>query len=232
MSLMSKAAGVEPGSADMVTVLGGLIGAGHKFLPSTFSEIDGASGQMATRLRLATEDGWEILFPLGRVDIVLLTPDLSKSVSFPDFRQKASEILEVALRSHTRRAHRLAFQCQMIVEGLSADQRNASGRNMVVAPDDVSWWAPFEWNTRAVTRVPFASVNNELVNVGASVTRGTGEYRFGARSQVMDAVLMEYDVNTVPENDQDRFSRDDAFSFIDEAWKTVEPVATQLSKKI
>lgn len=184
----------------------------YEFLPSTFQEIGVGVSMATTRLRLSRPNG-DLSFDIGaqRLDVEKQATDeggsnMGTALSFCD---GAIGILSTFLKSYPRRSLRLAYVIKVFLPESPSDFRERTFNSLFRPLPYYEKNPPFEWLNRTAADGTWKNGNEiEPLNVITTATRARGSIGPLAHQRAFDRVIVDYDVNTKPENADTRFSID------------------------
>lgn len=126
------------------------------------------------------------------------------------FVARATGVLERLLPLLPHRATRVAF----IQEGeVSVLAPNEAARSLLRLPPSFAREVPFEWDWRCATKsIRRFSEREEEMNTVATFRRFVGKLAWG---EPFDGIIVELDINTVPESSVPRFDEADCKAFFE-----------------
>ena len=199
------------------------------FLPNVYNEqIPSVGGFGPTQipigplsvLELKSNDGKFIIkFGQGRIDIVMTMP--SPSVGVGDinvFLEEADNCFKIIFAKFPRTFSRLAFASNALLKILPEDKLNDLYLSLISPVEFYSENIPVEWNIRQVAKNEIEiNDNKELMNVVCSLSRSLVTINENGNISNSNRIIIDFDINTVPENMEKRFSMEQYNSFISTA---------------
>ena len=186
-------------------------------LPSTFQEISVHTPQPQTRLRLSSQNNeWTLNFATHRLNIEknATDPKGQNLGTTEEFAEQAHELFNRILTEFKKKGNRIS----LITSGLLKEmpqEKLADIYDKLFKP--IPFYGdnpPFEWNTRSVARMTL-EINGiqESINVITDINRVRGELMQPDNILEFDRIGIGFDINTIQENQETRFSVDAIGSF-------------------
>ncbi len=186
-------------------------------LPSTFQEISVHTPQPQTRLRLSSQNNeWTLNFATHRLNIEknATDPKGQNLGTTEEFAEQAHELFNRILTEFKKKGNRIS----LITSGLLKEmpqEKLADIYDKLFKP--IPFYGdnpPFEWNTRSVARMTL-EINGiqESINVITDINRVRGQLMQPDNILEFDRIGIGFDINTIQENQETRFSVDAFESF-------------------
>jgi len=179
-------------------------------LPGTFTEISAQIPQPQTRLRLSSQNNeWNLNFATHRLDI-------EKNATYPkgqnlgtveEFAEQAHEFFNRILTEFKKKGNRIALITSGLLKEMP-EEKLADIYDKLFKP--IPFYgdnSPFEWNTRSVARKTL-EINGiqEPINVITNINRVRGQLMQPSNILEFDRIEIGFDINTIQENQETRFS--------------------------
>lgn len=214
---------IETSSENISKLL--MLFADRGFLPNVYNEqipIVGGFGPTQipmssfSVLELKSNDGkFAIKFGQGRIDIVttMLTPS-SGVGDINTFIEEADKCFKIIFAKFPRTFSRLAFASNALFKILPDDKLNDLYLTLVSPIKFYSENIPIEWNIRQVSKKEIdINDNKELMNVVCSLSRSLVTINENGNISNSNRIIIDFDINTIPENMEKRFSMEQYNSF-------------------
>jgi len=187
-------------------------------LPSTFEQF-GQNIPPATRLKLESKDKeWSVIIPTHRVDIQKKpVRDFGNNIgSTTDFVSEVGDLLSRVLDYVNKPSHRLSLVMSGLLREMTEEELNSAYRAIFLPLQFYDSNPPFEWNSRHVSRVE-VSFNglDEVLNAILSIDRVSGKIGH----LPFDRIRVSFDINTIADNKNARFTSSSLDGFFREALK-------------
>lgn len=188
---------------------------GDDYIPMTIQEM-GVDG-IKNRISMDKQDlGIKILF-LNNMIIIEKYPKniLDASIgTFEDFCDFGSEIINSLLNEFKKKANRLTFVSKYLLKKSSGDDLNTITSKLFNYPPSYEESNAFEWNWRMVSRVNKEfNGSNEDMNYVTAINRIKGNMFNNGFSEEFEGLDVEFDINTLAENDTLRFDKEEIQKF-------------------
>lgn len=207
-SLFVKATDIIPSPEVISTLLDMFRDRG--FLPSTFQELGPRSPAPQIRLRLSSPNNeWSINFPSNRIDIEK-HPVTAKGKNVGDieaFVEDAQNFFTRILAKFKKKGNRMAILTSGMMRDMTKEQLATVYLKLFRPIQFYQDNAPFEWNSRTVCKsnLDIEGVP-EPINAITNINRVNGELIETAQVMRFDRIEINFDFNTVPENEDYRFN--------------------------
>lgn len=207
-SLFLKASEIVP-SPDVISPLLNMF-RDKGFLPTTFQEIGPQSPAPQVRLRLNSPNNeWGINFASRRIDIEK-NPVVAAGKNIGEVRVFADEVIDFLgriLGHFNKKGHRLSIITSGMLREMSHDRLDSIRKKVFRPLPFYEQTLPFEWNSRSAARSAINIENHdEKINVITSINRVRGQFMEPQRVMPFDRIEVAFDINTLAEEDADRFS--------------------------
>lgn len=204
-----------------------------ELLPTTFQEISNESPIPAVRLRLNSQNKeWVINFSGARIDIEKNPTDPSgKNLgSIEDFANDASDFFGRIFRKFHKKGHRLSLITAGILEEMNQEKLKEMYTKVFNPLPFYAVSEPFEWSSRSVahSEIDFGEVN-EKINVITNINRVRGQLLDKAQLSNFDRIEVAFDINTISENDENRFSEENLETFFTSVIKTRASIMEEIA---
>lgn len=194
------------------------------FLPNTVQELSLADLQQPVmppqiavpelKLQLLSSNReWVLTCGKTRIDIIKNPTDLrgQNLGRIEDFTEEACDFINRIFRSIIKnKANRISLITSGLFGEMTVDMLNGIYntiyKSISVFKDEV----PFEWNSRRAVRTYIDILNhNEPINFITSINRGKYQSALPENQfTIFDSIELGFDINTVQENNEDRFDVD------------------------
>ena len=218
-SLFLKASGIVP-SPDVISPLLNIF-RDKGFLPTTFQEIGPQSPALQVRLRLNSPNNeWGINFASHSIDIeknpvVAAGKNIGKVEVFVD---EVIDFIGRILGHFNKKGHRLSIITSGMLREMSHDRLDLIHNKVFRPMPFYEQTLPFEWNSRSVAQSAINIENHdEKINVITSINRVRGQSIEPQRVMQFDRIQVAFDINTLAEEDTDRFSVESLKEFFEGA---------------
>jgi len=211
------------------------------YIPSTFYEINDKS-KPTLRYQISTPNGeWQIRFSRRRIDIQKMTQDISGSDigEINDFTREAKELFSVFFNKFELKANRLSLVSSGLTTKYNRDLIADIYSRLIVPIKYYKINQPKEWNLRSIARIPIElSQKGEEFNVITVISRAQVHLTTEIQTQEdvliadYDKLLIEFDINTVPDNISDRLSSSVLPVFFDNAIEIRQSIIDDIKEVI
>lgn len=187
-------------------------------LPSTFQEISVHTPRPQTRLRLSSQNNeWTLNFATHRLDIEKNATDpkgQNLGGKAEEFAEQAHEFFTRILTEFKKKGNRISLITSGLLKEMP-EEKLADIYDRLFNP--IPFYGdnpPFEWNTRSVARKTL-EINciQESINVVTDINRVRGQLMQPSIILEFDRIEIGFDINTIQENQETRFSVDAIESF-------------------
>jgi len=186
-------------------------------LPSTFQEISVHTPRPQTRLRLSSQNNeWNLNFATRRLDIEknATDPKGQNLGTAEEFAEQAHDLFNRILTEFKKKGNRISLITSGLLKEMP-EEKLADIYDRLFNP--IPFYGdnpPFEWNTRYVARKTL-EINGiqESINVITDINRVRGQLMQPNNILEFDRIEIGFDINTIQENQETRFSVDAIESF-------------------
>lgn len=192
------------------------------------------NGNRVERLQFKNADrGLSITFGMNRLDILSERAGVegAEPQDFPIFVEVVGRIMAAIFTDRAVRANRLAYVVQDFNAEYAPPKMEKIGRALLNLPTFYASLPPKEWTFRlnSESEIRFGE-KAELANCITKVERGsTGILNLATGSmRTYDAVVSEYDFNTLVENATPRFEYGEMSTFVSSADASVNTISSAL----
>lgn len=191
------------------------------FIPTIFQELNVLNGQGIgqgiNRIRLQSTDGqWLILFASNRVEISKnAIQSMEELGSTSDFLKEAIQIIERFCKDFDKKSSRIGFVTSYILQEMSKEKLYSIHQKLFKSINLYLENPPFEWNWRNASHVN-GDINglSETFNVVTELNRLPLEMTDKNGIFIpMDRINLNFDINTVPQNENIRFGNEEIKAF-------------------
>lgn len=205
-------------------------------LPSTFKQMEFPNSPPSTRLRLSTSDEeWIVNFALQRIDVIRNSKEIPGKAILPivDFCSEATTLFSRILTLFPKKAKRLSLISSYLLEEMSLD---ALKKIFLALYNPITFYqvnCPNEWNSRVVSKVPFSfGDTEEQINVVTEINKINGEMGSQDEVKMIERLQVNFDINTVQDNQDFRFVPIDINSFYGEIVKLEQSLLNEIGEYI
>lgn len=230
VSFFLKASEIVPSPEVISTLLNMFHDKG--LLPTTFQEIGPESPAMQVRLRLNSPNNeWGINFASHRIDIEK-NPVVADGANLGDlqaFCDEATDFLGRILGHFKKKGYRLSIMTSGMLREMNKNKLDSIYRKLFRPLPFYEATSPFEWNSRSVSNsVININKQEEQLNVITAINRLRGQF-FGPTGVIpFERIDVSFDINTIPEHDENRFSFDSLKDFSEGALKVRATIIDQI----
>jgi hypothetical protein len=187
------------------------------FLPSTVHEMSNSSPGPILRPRLATpNEEWAVT--ILSTHIAIDRNFNGTSIPIEDFLAQAGKIAELFMNEFNKKGKRVSLISKTMFPEMAEDKLNSIYEIFSNPTNTFRESAPFEWNLRSVRRMNIdVADSNEEINFITNVGRIQGNMVSNGKSSDFDRISLDFDINTIAENENTRFSHQAVSEFINKA---------------
>ena len=166
-------------------------------------------------------DGTLIVLGSQRFDFIRLSPKPSPQ-ELSRFSAEAGEALSNLTDALSINGHRLALIQEGLLEEMPEQEMNGIALRLGAQPALYEGQSPFEWDWRQAYHVD-RDINgqSEMSNTIATIKRCSGTIRssnlVSSDERPFDCIRVDFDINTLPTNDEQRFVSKQVRRFFEEA---------------
>jgi len=206
------------------------------FIPSMFHEISSNSPSPSIRLKLSDpKNEWNINFGTDRITI-FKNPLEANGRNLGELSDFCDDVTTFFNRIHNKfrkKPNRIALATGFLLSEMNEEKLNAIYAKMFKTPDFYSSHLPFEWNWRSASKLSI-KINEleETLNVITMINRVSGEMTFNNEITYFDRVQLSFDINTVHENSDYRFTLDHISNFYVQALEIHDQLIKEVTDAI
>jgi hypothetical protein len=203
-----------------------------RVVPVTQQEFAFPGAPPQLRFNLTSPDNeWIIHFGIGRIDISQNQTD-AKGDNIGSIEQFSTEVSDIFMRimdKYPQKANRLAVSGNLVLKEMPPHILDEIYPKLFNPTRTYRENQPVEWNFRAVSRVEKKiNGNNEILNFITAADRVTVQMNLTP----LDRVVVHLDINTVPNNANDRFAKVDIIDFYRNVHVWYNDLLNELIEKI
>jgi hypothetical protein len=208
---------IEISNANIAKLMGLFLD--ENLLPNVYNEtiINSPNPIQSPTLELRNmQNSWILKFGTGRVDILRIKQSSTSDIgNIEDFVAWANNCLEKILCGFDRKANRIAFATNCVMKELSSDKLDCIYKKIVSPISFYSQNIPFEWSIRNVSKKDLA-ILDQKENVNFSSILSLAEIVVNENGNIAKSqrVILDFDINSIPDNTALRFSIGHIKSFI------------------
>jgi len=216
-SIFVNASDIQPNPDTMTRLI--TLFRDKELIPSTFQEIGPKTPNPTLRLRMSSSNNeWAINFASERIDIEKTTVgfDNERMGDIEVFYNEVCALYERILGIYTKKANRLSLISGYMLEEMGDVELNEKYFKLFSPPKFYVDNPPFEWNWRSASKYTAEFLGeDEYLNVITAINRAKGQ--LGKKGQIIpiDRIHLQYDINTVPENQDFRFEMPNIRAFLE-----------------
>lgn len=195
---------------------------GEKFIPNIFQELsmNTMPPKIDNRISLINTDGWTISIGNERIDVSVDYNDdgAYKDMQLDEIELKAVKMLESIMEIFGKTCKRIALNTTELLDDVKSqkiiEKYLSRGRLLNYYDSNI----PYEWNERYVANVECTDIN-EKINVITNITKSQGKLSNNNTGKTIDfdGIMIQFDINTLPNNVNYRFSHSDIKHFFKKA---------------
>jgi hypothetical protein len=206
------------------------------FLPTTFQEIDSVHPSLQVRLRLnSSNNEWGINFGSDRIYIEK-NPVATAGKNMGDVNDFADEVTDFIgriLNHFNKKGYRLSIITAGMLREMSYDQLDSIHKKIFRPLPFYKETLPFEWNSRSASQSAINIENHdEKINVITSINRVRGQSIEPNLVMKLDRIEVAFDINTLSEENTDRFSVKSLKEFFKGALTVRDAIIEQIKEMI
>ena len=185
-------------------------------LPNTFQEIS-VHTPPQPRLRLSSQNNeWNLIFAIKRLDIEknATDPKGQNLGTVEEFAEQAHELFNRILTEFKKKGNRISLITSGMLKEMSQEKLADIYGKLFKPIPTYRDHPPFEWNARSVARMTL-EINGfqESINVITNINRVRGRLMQPNNILEFDRIEIGFDINTISENQETRFSVEAIESF-------------------
>lgn len=220
-SLFGNFVDISPEKTDMVIDLLKLY-ENENFIPSSYQEIVLNNGiqKPENRIALNNKDGFAINIGIQRIDVIVSYNEDGKykEMKIEEITLKVINLLERFLDKFNRVCNRIALNTTTLLsdEKTSEMEKKFEGNNRTIEYYNTK--KVREWTERLVTREMCENLGEEI-NIITSLNRTNGAFynQVLNKNIAFDSIIVQFDINTLAENINQRFNKEEMKKFFDNA---------------
>ncbi|MBE7653933.1 hypothetical protein [Tenacibaculum finnmarkense] len=185
-----------------------------------------------TRLALTSQDkSWNILFNNQRLEISLTNVAFKSDELFTleFFIKETSQILEKISEKFTKKHNRIGFTTQTLVDKL--DNKTTYKKLNTPLPY-FSEELPIQWSNKFAFRKIIKIPNPEIINISSDFSWIKAKIGQNNKSVDFEGILANIDINTLSENNDNRFNITEIRDFISNANSIEKEIKNQFLETI
>lgn len=145
------------------------------------------------------------------------------------FIEKTAQMIELFLSEFPVNSHRVSLASKTLFSSISEERLNDIYPMLTNAIPFYQESVPFEWNMRSVGRVNYElNGNPESINVISDISRVQGEMVQNNQVSEFDRIGIDFDINTLAENQTGRFNYSPIHEFLIASAKTRDEIMKQV----
>lgn len=186
-------------------------------VPNQIHEFSNTSPVPLMRPRLSTPDGeWAVT--ILSTHIAIDRNFNGESIEIPDFFEKVKAISELFMTEYKKSGKRVSLVTKSLFPEMEPEILDSIYRKFTQTTQGYQENKPFEWNIRSVNRMKYNIAGQEEdINFITNVGRTQGNMTIKGSSNNFDRIILDFDINTIVENENYRFSHREISEFIEEA---------------
>ena len=188
------------------------------------------------RIRCASANWeWVIEFLSNRIQIVKRAIE-AHGANLGDldaFCSDASYLFKQITSQFKKKANRIALVTQFILQEMTDKALSQIYLKLFKAPEFYIENPPFEWDWRTASRNPIRLEElDETLNIIVTMNRSYGEFQAKGEVTPFDGIQFSLDINTVPDNQELRFSADNIASFYNQVSRLHDNLCSEITEFI
>ena len=191
-----------------------------EFIPGTFHEMPSPAGPPQTRLRMSSSNNeWQLNFGSKRVQIAknMLDQRGSNLGSVSDFCSDALDLYGRVFNIIKKKASRLAVVTTFLLKEMTLNELQKAYLNLFHTTRSYAETPPIEWNWRSANRQSLDLDGfTDKINISTTAERVKGEISAPSGLAPLDRIRIRLDLNTIPENTENRFSMGHLAAFLNQ----------------
>jgi hypothetical protein len=200
-------------------------------LPSTFHEFNPNNNIAIPRPKFSSVNNeWGVLIGTQKVTIekTKVSNELEPG-SINDFVEKALEIFSTFLKEYNTKGFRISLITESFLPEMGPAKLNEIYENWAKPLPFYEGNPPFEWNFRSVGKVNYSISNeSEKINVITNLSRVQGHMILNNAPKEFDRVKVDFDINTVAQNNNSRFTLKSVEEFLEQAVNTQSSLISEV----
>ncbi len=149
------------------------------------------------------------------------------------FCSDASYLFKQITSEFKKRANRIALVTYFVLEEMTEEVLSRTYLKLFKTPEFYIQNPPFEWDWRTASRNPIKLDGlDETLNVIVTMNRSYGEFQAKGEVTPFDGIQLSFDINTVPDNQELRFSADNIASFYNQVSRLHDNLCSEITEFI
>ena len=220
-SLFGNFSDISPEKTDIVIELLKLY-ENENFIPSSYQEIVLNNGiqKPENRIALNNKDGIAINIGFQRIDVIVSYNEDGKykDMKIEEITPKVTNLLEKFLDKFNRVCNRLALNTTTLLSDEKTIEIEKKFEENSRTIEYYNTKKVREWIERLVTREKNDNIGEEI-NIITSLNRTNGEFynQVLNKNIAFDSIIVQFDINTLAENINPRFKKEEMKNFFDNA---------------
>ncbi|MCM3611679.1 hypothetical protein M4S82_10485 [Planococcus sp. MERTA32b] len=158
-----------------------------------------------------------------------ISPSSSNTLNIEKFSESVSQILNLFLNEFPVKSNRISLVTKTILPALSEEKLDSLYNIFIAQIPFYQQAAPFEWNIRSVGRINFElEGTNESINTITDIGRVQGQMVENNRVTDFDRMSIDFDINTIAENQSTRFEFSSVHEFLVAAIKSRNQILNEV----
>lgn len=203
----------------------------EKFMPASFQEfnMNTMPPKMDNRISLINKDGVTLNIGNNRIDLIIAYNEQGKymDMKIEEITNKAIELLSSLLDAFGKTCNRLALNTMGILSSEDSKKIIEKYNNVNQIVSYYNENKPYEWNQRLVAKKEFSSINEDI-NLITSLSKTKGQLSNNNKTILVDGIMIQFDINTLPDKLNYRFGKDEVQKFFKIAIKEKEIIEISL----
>jgi hypothetical protein len=185
-----------------------------------------------TRLALTSQDkSWNILFNSQRLEISLTNVSFKSDELFTleYFIKETTQILEKISEKFSKKHNRIGFTTQTLVDKL---ENKTTYKKFNTPLSYFSEELPIQWSNKFAFRKIIKIPNSEIINISSDFSWIKAKIGQNNKNVDFEGILANIDINTLSENNDNRFNITEINKFISSAHSIEQEIISQFLKTI
>lgn len=204
----------------------------YELIPTMFQELTPFHPSPILRPQFASPNNeWVVRIATQRIDVEKNPINgLAENMgSLIEFTNRASVLINLFASEFGKKGKRIALRTNGLLENMEDEQLNRIYNTIFNPLRFYLNSQPKEWNTRSVSRINY-EINSrmEMVNVITSISRIQGGLVQNNAPIQFDRISADFDINSIPENDNTRFEGTDLSQFYNKAIVTRNEILSEI----
>lgn len=208
----------------------------YGLLPSTFQEITPFNPTPTIRTQFSSANGeWVVRIASRRIDVEKNPTDgvASNMGSIDDFQRTACNLISLFLEAFGKKGTRVSLCSNSLLREMESEMLADVYKRIMNPLEYYKVSTPNEWNIRSVGKESYMiSETQERVNVITNISRSQGQMVQNNTPLEFDRIVLEFDINTVQENEDPRLESNALPLFFENAILTRNILISQIERAI